>query len=201
MLAAKSLIPTICTAISIAALLLAPGVWQSRPGSPVLADGHSGQGQLVNSDTHTPYATHSGSNVTGTPANRLYLDELSARIHVSDPSQTQSKLKTSSKYTRFKSPPHRKCTKRRRWQDSSTTAKILTLLWFSAPTAAIVPTVNSDLSAEHQRTSELPDAFMHAVGNHTRHVLDGPVQDEERISHLLIFCQPDQAPMNELRQV
>ena len=196
MLAAKSLIPTICTAISIAALLLAAGVWQSRPGSPVLANGYSGQGQLVNSNTHTPYATHRGSNVTGTPANRLYLDELSARIHVSDPSQTQSKLKTSSKHTRFKSPAHRKCTKRRRWQDSSAIAEILTLLWFSAPTAAILPTVNSDLSAEHQRTSELPDAFMHLAGNHSRHVLDGPIQDKERTFKLLIFCQPDQAPMS-----
>ena len=130
MLAAKSLIPTICTAISIAALLLAPGVWQSRPGSPVLADGHSGQGQLVNSDTHTPYATHSGSNVTGTPANRLYLDVMSTR---STFHKAENQLDT-----RFK-----KALRRR--QDSSTIAEILTLLWFSAPTAATVPTVNSDL--------------------------------------------------------
>ena len=102
----------------------------------------SRQAQLVNSTTHTPYATHSDSNVTGTLLNRPDPEGMSARIHVSEPSQTQSKLETSSKHTRFKTPAHRKCTKRRRWQDSTPTAEILTLLWLYLLTCLCVPVAN-----------------------------------------------------------
>ena len=138
---------TICIAVSAVTLLLAVGVWKLRPDSLGLAMGTSRQGQLTNVNTHTPHTQHSDSTrsvETETPATRPYPVELSDRDNVSSPSQGQKQLTTSSKRTKFKTPAHRRSTKRRNLLSIPILACILNLLWVSVPTAtAMLSTINS----------------------------------------------------------
>ena len=142
---------TIYIAVSAVTLLLVVGVWKQRPGSLGLPLGTTRQGQLTNVNTHTPHTQLSDNRrlvQTETPGTRPLPNGTVGQDNVSIPSQRQKQLTTTSKRIKFKTPAHRKSTKRRSLVSMPKLACIFNLLWISVPTATTINSASFNATAE-----------------------------------------------------